>query len=362
MKSVLLAVAAMAALAATNVKAAPEYHLIAKVPISPERQIFDYAAADSANRRIYLSHGEEFVVVDADTNAVVGRLAAPKFDPSYGIGLYGRKTAYQGVHHVAFADDLGRGFTANGRSGSSTIFDLKTLQKLGEVKLQGDDTNVVVYEASTHRVFAFNVDTHNATVFDAMTGQVLKSIPLVGEPSFAASDDKGHVFVNLETNNVVQRINARTLKADARWPVGCKGPQNETMAIDKAHDRLFIGCRPDFRRLRFAAGPAPDRIMQVLDSTDGRLVATVPIGGNPDEAAFDPGTGLAFSANGEGSVTVIKEESPDRFRVVQTLQTEPGAARIAVDQVTHKLFLPNNDPEPSGHGPNFRVLIYGLEP
>jgi hypothetical protein len=358
MKSVAFVCFAALMTLAVGARAAPAYHLIEKVQVSPERQIFDYAAADSPNRRIYLAHGEEFVVIDADTNAVVGKLPAPQFDPTYGIGLYGRKTAYQGVHHVAFADDLGRGFTANGRSATSTIFDLKTLQKIGEVKLTGDDTNIVIYEASTRRVFAFNVDTHNATVFDAVTGQVLKTIDLGGEPSFAASDDKGHVFVNLEDKNMVQRIDARTLESDARWPVGCKGPQNETMAIDKVHDRLFIGCRPDFRRLRFAAGPAPDRIMQVLDSTDGRLVATVPIGGNPDEAAFDPGLGVAFSSNGEGSVTVIKEVTPDSYQVIQTLATESGAARLAVDLKTHKLFVPNNDEDPSGHGPNFRVLVF----
>ena len=335
------------------------YHLTQTVRISPERQIFDYAAADSQNRHIYLAHGEEVVVLDADSNAVVGRIPSPRFDPTYGVGLFDRKTPYQGVHHVAIAPDLGRGFTANGRSGTSTIFDLKTLKSVGEVKLTGKDPNVVVYDQATKRVFAFNVDTHNATVFDGRSGKVLKTVALSGEPAFAAGDGAGHVFVNLKDRNSVQSINARTLVAGASWPVGCKGPQNETMAIDPAHDRLFVGCRPDNRRLRFAAGPAPDRILQVLDARSGRIVASVPIGGNPDEATFDPGTGLVFSANGEGSVTVIKERTPDKYEVIQTLATEPGAARIAVDQKTHKLFLPNNDPEPSGHGPNFRVLVYG---
>jgi DNA-binding beta-propeller fold protein YncE len=343
--------------AATEVAAASGYHLVEKVAISPARQIFDYAAADSVNRRVYLAHGEELVVLDADSNQVVGRVPAPTFNPSYGIGLFGRTTPYQGVHHVAFAPDLGRGFTANGRAGTSTIFDLKTLEKIGEVQLTGKDPNSIVYDAATKRVFAFNVDTHNLTVFDGRSGEVLKTIALSGEPSFAASDDKGHVFVNLIDKNLVQRIDARALVGDTPWPVGCKGPQNETMAIDKVHGRLFVGCRPDYRRLRFAAGPSPDRIMQVMDATNGRIVATVPIGGNPDEAAFDPGLGLAFSANGEGSITVIKQDSPDKYRVLQTVTTELGAARLAVDLKTHKLFVPNNDQDPSGHGANFRVLV-----
>ncbi len=203
------------------------------------------------------------------------------------------------------------------------------------------------------------MNTHNVTVIDAASGKVLKTIELVGKPAFAASDDRGHVFVNLMDKNLVQRINARTLVGDGRWAVGCKGPQNETMAIDKINGRLFVGCRPDFRHMRFAAGPSPDRIMQVMDTANGRVVATVPIGGNPDEAAFDPGLGLALSANGEGSITVIKEDSPNKYHVLQTVATEPGAARLTVDLKTHKLFVPNNDQDPSGYGPNFRVLVFG---
>jgi DNA-binding beta-propeller fold protein YncE len=358
MISFALICSAIALSAATGAEAGLGYHLVEKVQISPARQIFDYAAADSVNRRIYLAHGEELVVLDADSNAVVSRIPAPQFDPSYGIGLFGRTTPYQGVHHVAIAADLGRGFTANGRAGTSTIFDLKTLRKIGEVQLTGKDPNAIIYEAATKRVFAFNVDTHNVTVFAAASGEVLKTIELIGEPSFAASDDKGHVFVNLIGKNLVQRIDARALVGDRRWPVGCKGPQNESMAIDKIHGRLFVGCRPDNRRMRFASGPSPDRIMQVMDTTNGRVVATVPIGGNPDEAAFDPALGLAFSANGEGSITVIKQDSPNKYRVLQTVTTEPGAARLAVDLKTHKLFVPNNDQDPSGHGPNFRVLVF----
>ena len=156
------------------------------------------------------------------------------------------------------------------------------------------------------------------------------------------------------------------------WPVSaCGGPYNETMAIDKKNGRLFVGCRPDYRRMLAPPGPRPNRVMAILDTRNGHVVATVPIGGNPDQADFDPGTGLAFSANGEGTVTVIKEESPDRFRVLETVQTEPGALRIAVDRKTHKIFVPNADPgivppatpenpnPPPGPPRNFRVLILG---
>lgn len=133
-----------------------------------------------------------------------------------------------------------------------------------------------------------------------------------------------------------------------------------TRSIDKKNGRLFVGCRPDFRRMMFPPGPRPDRIMVVLDTNDGHVVATVPIGGNPDEAAFDPVAALAFSANGEGNITVIKQETPDKYSVLQTVQTEPGAARLAVDPKTHKIFVPNNDPNSSGPGRNFEVLILGM--
>jgi DNA-binding beta-propeller fold protein YncE len=362
MKALLAFFAAVASAAVADAAGAEGYRLLQKVQIIPGDGIFDYAAADGVNRRVYFSHGEELVVLDADSHAVVGKVPAPQFDPVYGIGIAGRTTPYQGIHHVAIAADLGRGFTANGRAGSSTIFDLKTLEKISEIKLTGDDPNAIIYDVSTKRVFAFNEDGNNATAFDANTGMVVGTIAVGSRPAFAASDDKGHVFVNLITKNAVQRINSRTLTIEAEWPAGCAAPHNETMAIDKTNGRLFVGCRPDFRRMLYPPGPRPDRIMTVLDTNDGHVVASVPIGGNPDQAAFDPGAGLAFSANGEGNVTVIKQESADKYGVLETVTTEPGAARLAVDPKTHKIFVPNNDPNPSGPARNFRVMIPDVTP
>jgi len=340
--------------------AAEPYHLLQKIEIVPGDGIFDYVAADSVNRRVYVSRGEEFVVFDADSNAVVGKLPAPAFDPSYGLGIAGRTTPYMGVHHAAFAPALGRGFTANGRARTSTTFDLKTLAPIAEVKLTGRDPNAVVYDAPTQRVFVFNEESNNATVFDAKSGEVLRTIELDGHPAFATSDERGYVFVNLIDKNIVQRIDARNLKTMEQWPAGCGGPNNETMAIDRKNGRLFVGCRPDARRMLYPPGPRPDRIMTVLDINDGRVVATIPIGGNPDQADYDPEAGLVFSANGEGSVTVIKQQSADVYNVVETVATEPGAARLAVDPKTHKIFVPNNDTYGSGRGRAFWVMILGM--
>jgi len=353
--------------------AAGGYHLLKTVRVIPGDGKWDYVSIDSVNRRVYCSHGDETVVLDADSGSVVAKIPAPRSDASNGLAEPGRTTPFMGVHYVAIASDLGRGFISNGRAGTSTIFDLKTLKQLGEVKLTGRDPNAIIYDAATKRVFAFNEANNNATVIDARDGKVIATIALDGRPAFAASDDKGHVFVNLLDQSVVLRIDSRTLTAGEKWPVAaCGGPYNETMAIDKKNERLFVGCRPDYRQMMAPPGPRPNRVMVILDANSGRVVTTVPIGGNPDQAAFDPETGLAFSANGEGNVTVIKEESPERFSVLETVKTEPGAARLAVDPKTHKLFVPSADPgqppPPAAENPNpppsltrnYRVLIFGM--
>jgi DNA-binding beta-propeller fold protein YncE len=357
----LLAFLAMTGAVANAAMAAEGYHLLQKVEVMGSDRSFDYAAADEVNRRVYFAHGEEAVVLDADSNAVVGKVPAPRFDPSFGTGIHGRTTPYQGIHHVAIAADLGRGFTANGRAGSSTIFDLKTLQKIEDVKLTGaEDPNAIIYEAATRRVFTFNEDSNNASVFDAVSGKLLGTVPLAGRPAFAASDDKGHLWVNVIEKNLIQPIDARNLSIGEGWSAGCTAPHNETMAIDKKNGRLFVGCRPDFRRIVNPLGPRPDRIMVVHDANNGRRLTTVPIGANPDQAAFDPVAGLAFSANGEGSVTVIKQETPDKYSVLETVPTEVGAARLAVDPKTHKIFAPNNEANPAGTAWSFRVLVLGM--
>jgi hypothetical protein len=347
------------------------YHLIKKVVVLPGDGIWDYVTVDTENRRVYCSHGEETIVLDADGGSLLTRIPAPKVDPAKGMAAAHRTTPFMGVHHVAIANDLNRGFISNGRASSATIFDLKTFKKLMDVPLTGTDPNAIVYDASTHRVFAFNEASDTATVFDAGNGRIITTIALGGKPAFAASDDKGHVFVNLMDKAVVLRIDSRTLKPGERWTVApCEGPFNETMAIDKAHDRLFVGCRPEGWQQPALPGSGRNRVMAVLDSTDGHLVATAPIGSNPDQAAFDPGTSLIFSSNGDGTITVIKQQTPDEYRVSQVVATEPGANRMAVDPKTHNLFVPNADlgPMPAASNPlhpqfrpvhNFRVLILG---
>jgi DNA-binding beta-propeller fold protein YncE len=316
------------------------YHLLQKVSV-PGDDGWDHPAVDTAGRRLYVSHGSHVVVMDVDSGKLAGKID---------------KTP--GVHAIAIDPELRRGFITNGDANSITIFNLKTLETIGEVKVTGETPGPIVYDPFTKRVFAFNLRSNSATAIDAKEGKVAGTIDIGGRPQAPATDAKGHVFVNLVDKDVVLQIDSRKLTAGERWPLGtCQRPG--TMAIDHKNGRLFVGCG--------------NRLMAILDANDGRLITTVPIGEGRDEAAFDPKTRLVFSSNSEGTVTVIRQESADKYSVLETVKTEPGAKNMALDLKTHKLFLPLSDRGPAlpvtGGNPSppgklipgtFRILIYGM--
>jgi len=316
------------------------YHLLETVSVAGDEG-WDHPTVDTASRRLYVSHGSHVVVMDVDSGKVVGKID---------------KTP--GAHAIAIVPDLGRGFVSNGQANSVTIFNPKTLETIGEVKVTGVNPGPIIYDPPTGRVFTFNGGSSNATAIDAKEGKVVGTIDLGGTRELAATDAKGHVFVNLVDKNVALRIDSRTLTPTDRWPLGsCERPG--TMAIDQKNARLFIGCG--------------NHLMVVLDSNDGRLFATLPIGEGRDQAEFDPETGLVFSSNGEGTVTVIRQESPDKYSVLETVKTAPGARTMALDLKTHKIFLPLADilpaPAPTPETPRprgsilpgtFRVLVFGM--
>ena len=318
--------------------AAGGYHLLETVSVAGDEG-WDHPTVDTAGRRLYVSHGSHVVVMDVDSGKLVGKID---------------KTP--GVHAIAIVPELGRGFISNGQANSVTIFNPKTLETIGEVKVTGVNPGPIIYDPPTKRVFTFNGGSSNATAIDAREGNVVGTIDLGGTRELAASDAKGHVFVNLVDKDVVLRIDSRTLTAGERWPLGtCERPG--TMAIDQKNGRLFIGCG--------------NRLMTILDSNDGRLITTLPIGEGRDQAEFDPETRLVFSSNGEGTVTVIRQESPDKYSVLETVKTAPGARTMALDLKTHKIFLPLADfaPAPTPENPRprgriisgtFRILILGM--
>jgi hypothetical protein len=323
----------------TAAAAAGGYHLLQTVSVSGDEG-WDHPTVDTAARRLYVSHGSNVAVIDVDSGKLVGKID---------------KTS--GAHAVAIVPELSRGFISNGQSNSVTIFNPKTLETIGEVKIPGVNPGPIIYDPPSKRIFTFNGGSSNATAIDPKEGKVVGTIELGGTRELAATDAKGHVFVNLVDKNVVLRIDSRQLVAGERWPLGdCQRPG--TMAIDQKNNRLFIGCA--------------NRLMAIVDSNDGRLIATLPIGEGRDQAEFDPETGLVFSSNGEGTVTVIHQESPEKYSVLETVKTAPGARTVALDLKTHRIFLPVADigppPAPTAENPRprgsilpgtFRVLIFG---
>lgn len=298
---------------------ASEFAITKKVLI-PGHGSWDYLAVDEAGRRLYVSHGTQVEVLDVDSGAIVGKVENTL-----------------GVHGIAIAPELGRGFVSNGQSSTVTIFDLKTLKAVAEVPV-GKKPDAIIYDPATSSVFAFNGDSNTATAIEAATGKVVGTVDLGGGPEFAVADGTGYVYNNLEDASLVLKINARSLKVEQRWPTApCSSPSS--MAMDRANRRLFIGCR--------------SKVMAVVNADTGKVITTLPIGDHVDSTAFDPESRLIFNSNGEGTITVIREDSPDKYSVVETVKTLPKAKTMALDPKTHRLFLS------TAEAGQFEVLVVG---
>jgi YVTN family beta-propeller protein len=295
------------------------YSVTKKVSISGQGS-WDYLTVDEANRRLYVSHGTQVEVVDIDSLTAAGNIPNTP-----------------GVHGIAIAPELGRGFVSNGQSSTVTIFDLKTLKPIADVPT-GQKPDAIIYDPATSRVFAFNGGSNSATAIDAATGKVAGTVDLGGGPEFAAADGNGFVYDNLEDESLVLKIDSRKLTVEKRWPTApCASPSS--MAMDRANRRLFLGCR--------------SKVMAVMNADTGQVITTLPIGDHVDATAFDPETRLIFNSNGEGTITVIREDGPDKYSVVETVKTLPRAKTMALDPKTHQLFLSTAE---SGQ---FEVLVVG---
>ena len=315
---------AAVALAATG----PGYHVVTTYKLGGEGG-WDYLITDAAARRTYISRGTHVVVIDADTGKSVGDIADTP-----------------GVHGIALAPELGRGFTSNGREGTVSIFDIKTLATSSKVKV-GENPDAILYDPATKRVFTFNGRSQDSTAIDAATGKVLGTIKLDGKPEFAASDAKGGIWVNIEDKSELVAIDPNKLEVKAKWPLApCTEPSG--LAIDRKNRRLFAGC--------------DNKMMAVVDADSGKVLATPPIGDGVDATAFDPETGLAFaSCGGDGVLTVVKEDSPDKFSVAENVPTQKGARTMALDTKTHKVFVVTAQfgprPAPTADNPHPRPAI-----
>ncbi|HET8922725.1 MAG TPA: YncE family protein [Candidatus Acidoferrum sp.] len=319
--------------AASPAPGASGYHVIKTVSV-PGDEGWDYLIVDSDARRVYISHATHVVVMNADTYAIEGDIPDT-----------------QGVHGIALAPDLGRGFISNGRANTATIFDLKTLKTIGTVKTDANP-DAILYDPVAKHVFTFNGRGKNATVFNGPDGAVIGTIPLGGKPEFAVADGKGTVYVNDEDSSELHHLDANGMKELHKWPLApCKSPSG--LAMDVKSRRLFAVC--------------DDKVSVVVDADTGKVVATPTIGDGPDAAAFDPSTNYFFASCGDGHLTVIQEDSPDKYSVVENVLTKKTARTMGLDLKTHNIFLPTAEFDPPAPGERrgkmkpgtFAILVVG---
>jgi YVTN family beta-propeller protein len=310
-----------------NARSPSGYHLVKRCIIGGEGG-WDYLTVDGKARRLYVTHGSCVVVMNADSVTVVGEI--PKTE---------------GVHGVAIASELGRGFTSNGRTSTVSIFDLSTLKVLDEVPV-GKNPDAIRFDLVSKKVFVFNGQSQDATVIDAVSGKATATIPLGGKPEFSVADGNGRVYVNIEDKSELVAIDSRTLKVLSRWSLA-PGEAPTGLAMDTKNRRLFAVCR--------------NKLMIVINADNGHILASLPIGSGTDGCAFDPETQLAFSSNGEGTLTIIREESPTVFSVLDSLTTQRGARTMTIDPETHAVFLPTAEfgptPRPTADLPRPRAAI-----
>ena len=289
---------------------------------------WDYLSLNAAGTRLFISRGDHVDVYDTAARKVIGTVPDTK-----------------GVHGVALIESRDLGFTSNGKGNSITVFELSTLKVLKEVPVSGENPDAILYEPITDALYTFNGKTSNVTVLDAKTYAVRATLPVPGKPEFVASDAGGRIYVNIETEpGQMVVIDAKTAAVKATWPLpGCNAPTG--LALDQAHRRLFSVC--------------DDGVMAVTDALTGKQVAKVRIGEGPDAVAYDAALGLVFSSNGgDGTLSIVHQDAPDRYSAVATLGTAKGARTLALDPKTHRVYLVTSDfgpaPAPTADQPHPR--------
>jgi DNA-binding beta-propeller fold protein YncE len=301
---------------------------------------WDYLTVDPESHHLFISRSTQVIVIDTESGKPVADIPDTP-----------------GVHGIALANDLGRGFTSNGREGTVSIFDLKSLKLISKVQSVGDNPDAILFDPATSRVFTFNGRSHNSTAIDAASGNIVGKIELGGKPEFGVSTGEGELFVNIEDKSELLALDPKELKVKSRWPLApCESPSG--LALDKKNRRLFVGC--------------DNKMMAVVNADTGKVITTLPIGDGVDADRFDPDKKLAFASCGEGALTVVREDSPDKFSVAQNLKTERGARTMELDPKTHKIYLvtakfgpppaataEQPHPRPSILPDTFEVLVVG---
>ncbi|MBC7672146.1 MAG: YncE family protein [Polaromonas sp.] len=320
-----LLAAVLVAIASVNASAQAPYHLVKRITTGGEGG-WDYLAVEPSTHRLFVSRGSHVQVIDVDRDSMIADIGDTP-----------------GVHGIAFASALGRGFTSNGRDSTVTIFDLETLATISRVKVTGRNPDAILFDSASGRVFTFNGGSANATAIDAATGTVVGTVSLTGKPETGQSDGKGTIFVNIETKNEIIAFDARTLAVKSHITLpGCDEPTG--MAIDRAKSRLYVGC-------------GGNKTMAIVDYLKGALLTTVAVGEGVDANAFDPSSGLSFASGGDGTLAVVREDAPRHF-AVSMVPTVRGARTMTLDPRTHRVYLSSAQygvaPAPTAERPNPR--------
>ena len=318
---------------------APHFELLQTIRLGGSGG-WDYLSYDETTDRLFISRSTHVQVVDAASGRVIGDIADTP-----------------GVHGIAVAEGMDKAYTSNGRDNSLTVFSPSTLKTLGRIATpEGIGPDFIAFDAAARQILAFNAKSHNATLVDAVSDRVVHTVALAGKPEAAVADGKGHVFVDIEDQNAIQVIDTRAGQVSATWPLpGCDEPAS--LALDAASHHLFVGCH--------------NKTLLVVDADSGKTVASVGIGDGVDAGAFDAGRRLAFSSQGDGSLSIVQGEGT-HYRLVQTVQTQAGARTLALDAKHHRVFLVTAEfeaPAPGASSPrrapkpeSFSLLVVGKKP
>ncbi|HEV2520938.1 MAG TPA: hypothetical protein VGT24_01045 [Candidatus Acidoferrales bacterium] len=310
----------LALIAAAIVYAAPQtaggYHVIKRMQIGGDGG-WDYVLIDPETHHLFIARGSHFQVVDVSTGKLVSDIEVANSKNSHGIAL---------------AKDLGKAFTSNGDANTVTVVDLKTLKATSVIDIPGKDPDSIRYDPVTKKVFTFNGKSMDSTVLDANTNKVIGTVKLGDKPEEAILDGNGNMWVNLENKSMITEFDTKTYAIKGSWSLApCDGPS--AMAYDSAHKRIFSAC---------------DKVMVVVSADTGKVVASPPIGGDPDGNGYDPATGMAFAACRDGFVSVIHQDSPDKYTVVGNINTQVGTRTMSLDPTTHRVYTVTADFKPAG--------------
>jgi outer membrane protein assembly factor BamB len=308
----------LTATAALHAQSTPSYRVTNTYALGGDGS-WDYVVPDPPSHRIYIARQNRVMVVDEDTGKLLGEV-----------------TGINEAHGTAIAESTGHGFATSGNDESVVIFDLKTFKVLGKLPA-AEDADAIIFDAPSNRVFTLNGDAHSSTVIDPTSGTVIKNLPLGGKPEYAVSAGDGKVYANLTDTSEIVEIDAKTATVARRWSTApCKQPVS--MAIDTAHHRLFSGCRSG--------------VLAVSDYQAGKVITTLPIGKGVDGAGFDPASGDVFASNGDGTLTIIHQDGPDQYHVVDNLTTPVGSRNMGLDPTNHRVFVVSAQfgPAPAGGG------------